>query len=70
MVNPFVHLVVRKDTRDLFLNEVAEELRKYHPEWEGRPIPQDILVKSAGKFYLNIPYHAKLQSKHNSNKNK
>lgn len=70
MVNSFVHLIVRKDTKDLLLGACADELRKYHPEWENRPIPQDILVKALEKFYLNIPYHAKFQSKRNNSKNK
>lgn len=52
MVNNYVKLNIRKDTKELLLKSCVEEYRKYHPEIDKIPITQDKILYEVCRFYL------------------
>ncbi len=47
-----VHLTCSQETKDLILNECAEEFIKHHPELNGMKVSQGFILKKITEFYL------------------
>ncbi len=53
MANGFVHLDVRKDVKQLVIENCKTEFLVHHPEMQGRTITHNHIVKQLAIFYLD-----------------